>query len=203
MPACLGASGSVRARQEDVVGELGLGRPHLLAVDHPFVAVELGPRLQRGQVAARVGLGEPLAPGDGSVEDAGDELLLLLLAGPLQDGRSHQRVAEEVGPQRRLRPGELLVQDHRLHQREALAPVLLRPGGADPPAGEQFLRPLPVEGPLLVPGHGEARRAPALGEVVLQPGADLGPEGLCLDGIAEVHAVETTPLPVGVPVVRG
>ena len=67
MPGVLGRVGIGAGQQEDVVGELGLGGPHLLAVDDPLVAVELGPRLQRGQVAAGVGFGEPLAPGDGAV----------------------------------------------------------------------------------------------------------------------------------------
>ena len=56
--------------QEDVVGVLRLGGPDLLPVDDPLVAVELGPGLERGEVAAGIRLGEPLAPGDGAVEDA-------------------------------------------------------------------------------------------------------------------------------------
>jgi hypothetical protein len=156
----LGGIGVGAGQQEDVVGELGLGGPHLLAVDHPLVAVEFGPGLERGQVAAGVGLGEPLAPGDGPVEDAGDELLLLLLGGPLQDGGADQGVAEEVGPQGGLGPGELLVQHHRLHQRESLAPVLHWPRGADPAPGEQLGGPLLVEGLPLLAGHGEPRARP-------------------------------------------
>ena len=48
--------------QEAVVGVVALGGPHLLAVDDPLVAVEHGRRLQAGQVGARVGLAEALAP---------------------------------------------------------------------------------------------------------------------------------------------
>ena len=62
-------------QQEDVVGVVGLGRPHLLPVDHPLVPVELGPRLEAGQVRAGVGLAEALAPRDLALQDAGDELL--------------------------------------------------------------------------------------------------------------------------------
>ena len=50
--------------QEAVVGELGLGGPHLLAVDHPLVAVEHGRGLERREVGAGVGLAEALAPAD-------------------------------------------------------------------------------------------------------------------------------------------
>ena len=58
----LGRVGVGAGQQEDVVGVLGLGGPHLLAVDDPLVAVELGPRLEAGQVDPGVGLAEPLAP---------------------------------------------------------------------------------------------------------------------------------------------
>ncbi len=137
-----GVLGHVRVgagQEEDVVGVLRLGRPHLLPVDHPFVTVELGPCLEAGQVRAGVGLAEALAPRDLPFEDARDELLLLLLGAPLQDGRADQRVAEEVGAQRGARPGELLVEHHLLQQAQPLSAVLGGPAGADPPAGEELL----------------------------------------------------------------
>ena len=126
MPACFGRVGVGAGQQEDVVGVLGLGRPHLLPVDHPLVAVELGPRLEAGQVRAGVGLAEALAPRDLALQDARDELLLLLLGAPLQDRRADQGVAEEVGAQRRAGPGELLVEHDLLQQAQALAAVLGR-----------------------------------------------------------------------------
>ena len=113
-------------QQEDVVGVLRLGGPDLLAVDDPLVAVELGPGLEAGQVGAGVGLAEALAPGDLALEDARDELLLLLLGAPLQDGRADEGVTEEVAPQRGAGPGELLVQHDLLEQGEPLAAVLGR-----------------------------------------------------------------------------
>ena len=90
---------------------------------------------------AGVGLGEALAPGDLALEDAGDELALLFLGAPLQDRRTDQRVAEEVGAHRRAGLGELLVEDHLLEQRQTLAAVLGGPAGADPAAGEELLGP--------------------------------------------------------------
>ena len=60
----LGGVGVGAGQQEDVVGVLGLGGPDLLAVDHPLVAVELGPGLERRPGRSGVGLAEPLAPRD-------------------------------------------------------------------------------------------------------------------------------------------
>ena len=154
MPACWGASGSVRHHQEDVVGVLGLGRPDLLAVDDPLVAVEHRASSSGSPgPTAGVGLGEALAPGDLALEDARDELPLLLLGAPLEDRRTDQRVAEEVGAHRRVGLGELLVEHDLFEQRQALAAVLDGPAGADPPAGEELL------GPGLVEGAGARRRS--------------------------------------------
>ena len=141
MPLCFGAVGVGAGEEEDVVGVLGLGRPDLLAVDDPLVAVEHGGGLEPGEVGAGVGLGEALAPADLALEDLRQELLLLLLGPPLQDRRADERVAEEVGPHRRAGPGELLVQHHVLHDRQALAAVLGRPRGADPAALEELVGP--------------------------------------------------------------
>ena len=102
-------------QQEAVVGVVPTRGPHLLTVDHPLVTVEHGAGRQRRQIGAGVGLAETLAPAHRSVEDAWQELLLLRLGTPLQDGRTDQGVTEEIGPQRGLEPGELLGQDHALH----------------------------------------------------------------------------------------
>jgi hypothetical protein len=94
----LGGARVGAGQQEDVVGVLGLRGPDLLAVDHPLVAVELGLRLERGEVGAGVGLAEALAPRHLAREDLGQELLLDLLAAPLEDRGADEGVAEEVGP---------------------------------------------------------------------------------------------------------
>ena len=62
MPLCFGASGSVRARTKIQLARCPAGRPDLLAVEHPLVAVELGPAAQAAEVGAGVRLGVPLAP---------------------------------------------------------------------------------------------------------------------------------------------
>ena len=197
MPACFGASGSVRARQEHVVGVLGLGRPDLLAVDHPLVAVELGARREGGEVAARVRLAEPLAPGRLAVQDPRQEPVLLLLGAPLQDRRADEGVAEEVGAQRCLGAGELLVEDHALEGAEPLALVLGRPARADPAALVEPLGPLLVEPGPLLGRHRETLVEPALREVLLEPRTDLRAERLCLLRVAQVHRRSVASAPQG------
>src|SRR5690349_1047710 len=82
-------------QREHVVGELGLRRPDLLAVDDPLVAVAHGRGLERRQVRAGVRLAEALAPLHLAPQDLGQELLLLLLGPPLQDRRADEGVTEE------------------------------------------------------------------------------------------------------------
>ena len=173
--------------QEGVVGVLGLGRPDLLAVDHPLLAVEHRRGLERGEVRARVRLAEALAPADLPREDLRQEVLLLLFRTPLEQRRADERVAEEVGPERRPHPGELLGQHDVLHGGQALAAVLLRPRRADPAALVELLRPALVEGDPLLAAQLEARLGPALGQVLVQPAPDLLPEGLGFRRVGEVH----------------
>ena len=156
-------------QQEDVVGVLRLRGPDLLAVDHPLVAVEVGTCLQPGEVGTGIGFAEALAPRDLSGQDLREELLLLLLAPPLQDRRTDERVAEEVSPQGRARTSELLVEHDVLHGRQALAAVLLGPGSADPAAVEELLRPLLLELATLLGRHREVVVEPAVGQVLLEP----------------------------------
>ncbi len=115
------------SQQEDEVRDLRLRGPHLLPVDDPLVTVEHGRGLQRREVRARVRLAEPLTPRDLALQDLRQELLLLLLGAPLEDRRSDERVTEEISAHRRAGTRELLVQHDVVHDREALASVLLRP----------------------------------------------------------------------------
>ena len=143
---------------------------------------------ERGQVGPGVGLGEALAPRHLALEDLRQELLLLLLGAPPEDGRPDQGVAEEVGAQRGAGAGELLVEDDLLHGGEPLAAVLLGPRGADPTAPEQLPGPLLVEAGPLGGGHLEVTAGPTRrGRLSSQPGADLDPERLGLGRIGEVH----------------
>ena len=120
MPACFGASGSVRHEAEHEVGALRVARPDLLAVDHPLVAVELGARAERGEVAARAGLAVALAPERSRRATVARDPLLLLPLGAALEQRRHEhhgadaaRVAGRAGarrtprgsPARRAGPG--------------------------------------------------------------------------------------------------
>src|SRR5690606_18074670 len=97
-------------------------------------------------------------------------------------------VAEEVGPHGRPGSGELLGEDHRLHGGQALAAVLLGPRCADPTAGVELLGPFVVEPGAVRARELEALVEPAVGQVLLEPGADLGAEGLGLRRVRQVHA---------------
>jgi len=90
------------------------GRPHLLAVDDPVVAVAHGAGAERGQVRSGARLAEQLAPDLLARPQRAQEALLLLLGAVGQDrGRGHAE-ADAVAfgvVARRARRGELGVHD--------------------------------------------------------------------------------------------
>ena len=98
----LGGVGVGTGQQEAVVGVVSAGGPHLLPVDDPLVTVELGGGLQRREVRSAVRLAEPLTPAHRAVQDARQELALLLLGPPLQDGGTTR-----VSPKKSARSGAL------------------------------------------------------------------------------------------------
>ena len=131
--------------QEAIVRIVTAGRPHFLSVDDPFVAIEHCGGLQTCKVATAVGLTEALTPTHLAGENLRQELLLLFFGSPLQQRRTHQRVAEEVGTHRCACPCELLVQHHTLQRGEPLAAVLLGPRCTNPTALVQLVGPFVVE----------------------------------------------------------
>ena len=166
---------------------MALGGPHLLTVDHPLVAIEHSRCLQTGQIRSRVRLGETLAPARAALEDAGKKLTLLLLGSPLQQGRTHQCVTEEVAAHRRTSTGEFFGQHHPLHGGQPFPAVLGGPGRTDPPTFEQLLGPGTVEFGTFVRGHIESLVEPAIGQVVLEPRPDVDAEFLGFGGVREIH----------------
>ena len=59
----MASRGRVGAGEDEApLGDVRQGAPHLLAGDHPLVAVGLGPGADAGEVGARVGLAVALAP---------------------------------------------------------------------------------------------------------------------------------------------
>ena len=96
MPLCLGTSGLVRAMMQPEGRDVGQGGPDLLPVQHPLVAVALGPGRQAGHVGAGAGLAEELAP-DLLVGEQRTQVALLLLGRPVRDdGRRAHAVADGV-----------------------------------------------------------------------------------------------------------
>ena len=188
-------AGLAAGDDEEPLRELRVGRPDLLAVEHPLAVVEPGLGLHVGQVGAGAGLGVALGPQLLDGQDLGQEPLLLLVGPERHQRRTEQLLAEVVDPRGGVGPCVLLVEDHLLPQREAAAAVLLGPADAGP----AVLGEVPVPGqPLLDRLVLLARAAEPLdarelaGQVVLEPRPDLGPEGLVLGGVAQVHVWYST-----------
>ena len=98
----LGHLGVGAGQEHAEVGVLAARGPHLLAVDDPLVAVLDRPRLQAGQVRARLGLAEELAPGLLAGHDVAHVEVDLLLGAVGGDGRGGQQQAQP-GRRRRAR----------------------------------------------------------------------------------------------------
>ena len=100
-------------QQHPVVGVVGAGVPHLLAVDDPLVAVALGAGGEPGQVGAAARLAEQLAPrvlaGDGRPQEAA----LQVVGAVLEDRRRGQAHAAAAGGADRADPAELVVPRRR------------------------------------------------------------------------------------------
>ena len=151
----------VGARQQQApVGLVRAGGPHLLAVDHPLVALPVGARHGAGHVRAAARLAEQLAPGVLAGEDAAQELLLMQVGAVRQDGRGGQRADAGLGDADRADPGELLVDDGVEGHRQVAAVPLLRP-----------VRHAPARVGQLVAPFDQAEFGVPVG---FQPGADLG-----------------------------
>ena len=150
----------VGAGQEHAeVGVLAARGPHLLAVDDPLVAVLDGPGLQAGQVRARLGLAEELAPGLLPGDDVPHVEVDLLLGAVGGDGGGGQQQAQPGGRAERAEVGDLLLHEDDVGAGHALAVgVLGQPGGG--PAGQAQALPPLAHGQVGVP-------------VAVQPGPQL------------------------------
>ena len=127
----LGRVGIGAASEPHVVGLVGATGEHLVAVDHPLIAVEDRPRAQRRQVGA--GLRFRVADGEVDLagEDPGQEERLLLVA-----AEAHDRGPDRVeGDERERRPGplHLVEEDELVGRRPPLTAVLPGPPDPEPP----------------------------------------------------------------------
>ena len=121
--------------QHAPLGHAGVGRPDLLAVDAPAVAVLGGPGLERGEVRARLRLAEALAPDHVAGRDGGQVLVLLRLGAVGHDRRPDPVEAHVLGAAGLVVGPHLLADHGLLPDRAAPAPVLGGPGD-----GQEALR---------------------------------------------------------------
>ena len=191
MPLCFGGVAVGAGQHEAPVGPVGLARPHLLAVDHPLAAVELGAGLDVGEVGAGARLAVALAPQLGAGHDPGQEAVALLVGAEGDQRGAEQRLADVADATRRAGPGVLLEVHDLLVQRQARgrrAPSARprrssrgRRGGAPRPGaprtGSRRRRGRP--------GRGPSAKSPA--SDVLEERADLVAEGLVLGAEPQVH----------------
>ena len=148
LAALLGA-----AHDEAPVRPLRERRPHLLPVDDPLVALTARPGLHVRQVGAGVRLGVALAPELGARHDAGQEPLLDLGRGEVDQRRTEQPLADEPGTSRTAGLGVLLVERDLEVERQPTTAVLGRPADAGP----ADRRPAPAPRPS-APRRRRARR---------------------------------------------
>ena len=188
--AVLGEHGQEDIRDSLVLGRIGVRPaqaehhvrrgctrgPHLLTGDHHLVAVDDAARLETREVRARIGLGEPLAVAVGSVDDAREEPLLLLVRSPHDDRGPHQPLAHSAGDAGHLGTGKLLVHHRDLDARQPAAAVLDRPRDAHVAGLGQRARPLRHSRHVLSGGDIGGHADEFLWLVRLEPFAQLGTE---------------------------
>ena len=125
----------VRAcEQEAVVGVVGAGGPHLLAVDEKVVAVAIGTGCGAGEVGAAARFAEELAPSVFAGEDAAQESCLVGVAAVFEQGRGSQQADSGLGDAHDAQSCELLIHDGRQGLRQ-IAPMPLLGPHRHPPAG--------------------------------------------------------------------
>ena len=114
------------------VAVLGARRPHLLAVEHPLVAIAHGPALEAGEVGSGGGLAEELAADDVAPVHLAQACVLHLVGGVGEDrGRHHPEPDAEGLLGRRVEAGRLRLPGALVRRRQLPAPVLRR--ARDPP----------------------------------------------------------------------
>src|SRR6266571_1000356 len=167
---------------------MGAARPGLLPVQDPAPITPFGAGSQAGEVAAGVGLAEPLAEDELAAEDLFD-VGLALPGGPVDEKRGRQQ-ADPEAPQDDWCAGlrHLLLVDG-LHDRSGPPPAgFRRPGELQPAGFEEAALPLPLQiAFLLFAVTPDAPVAPLLREVAIEPLTDLPAEGFLFSAEAEIH----------------
>ena len=205
----------------DPVGEPGARRPDLVAVDDVAIVTPHGAGRQRGEVASRPGLREPLAERELAPRDRRKQPLLERRRAEALERAADRLVREEVQREREPVVAEHVLDERGVDVRESAATELLRPRHPDPACPPERARDLTRvavgEHPLAPPlGIVEQRgRRPAANAVRLlaqrrsapvsaeDPRAAIverhriSPRGAppCLDLDGGRHAARRTPLP--------
>src|SRR4051812_17430495 len=171
----------VGAREQQAVGRvLRVRRPHLLARQPPRAVLLLArPRLDPGQVGARGGLREQLAPHLLGGQHRPEVAVLLVLVAVRDQRRAEHADADDVEDPRHAGAADLLVDHHLIERPEALPAVVRGPGdGGEAALGELAL-------PLAAGVDVVARRRLVL--VLVEPGADRGAVLGKLGGVVQIH----------------
>ncbi len=180
-------------QQKAPVGEMRARGPHLLAVDEEMVALVDGAGAQTGEIGAGARLGIALAPDLVAGQDFRQIALLLFLGAPMDQRRAQQAHADRAGQDRRAGAEILLVEDDLLHEAGAAPAIFLRPGDADPAGGVHFLLPGAAAFQRLAIGRDalvlRVLDLEVVGQVRVEPGAQLAAEGGVFRGVGEVHSV--------------
>ena len=176
----LGLLGVGAREQEPERRVLRVRRPHLLAGEAPGAVLLLpGARLDAGEVGARGGLGEHLAPDLVGVEHRAEVALLLLLVAVRDQRRAEHADADDVEDPGHARAADLLVHDDLVERAEALAAVLGRPRDGGQPALGELVLPLAARRDIVAVGR--------LRLVLVEPGAHLGAVLGQLGGVVQVQ----------------
>src|SRR5690606_6549197 len=159
--------------------------------DHPRAALEARARLHVGEVRAGVGLRVALAPDLLAAQDRRQEATLLGVAPERDQRRPEQPLADVAEPAGPAGARVLLVPDHLLQERQLAAAQRARPAEPDPARRAEVplpRAPLLDEGVLVAGAAPVAQRREGPRQVVGEPGAGLGAEGLVGVAEAKVHA---------------
>ena len=124
----LGDIGIGAYEQHAPVAELRGRVPHLLAVDHELVAVAIGAAPEAGEIAARTGLAEELAPRIVAGEQTREVLAALLVAAVAHEGRPEHGDGGRDERRRRFDAGQLFAEDALVPRLAAAAAVFTRIG---------------------------------------------------------------------------
>ena len=163
-------------RRDQVVGEMGIARPDLGAVDLVAAGDALGARTQRREVGARVGLAHADRERQLAAGDRRQEPLPLRLGAKSKQERAGLAVGDPVGRHRRSGRQHLLEHHVALERAPLVTAVALGPRHGDPAARAHLLAELAVEAAPRV-------RAPhrrGVAQLVAQELAHLPPQGLRL-----------------------